>query len=61
MEKEIKSVANVAKGDIAACLRLAASAGIRPEVREYGLPEANQALLELKQRKIRGAKVLRLA
>ena len=61
MEKEIKSVANVAQGDISACLRLAGQAGIRPEVKEYALEEANQALLELKQRKIRGAKVLRLA
>jgi len=61
MEKEIKSVANVAHNDIAACLQLAAQAGIRPEVQEYGLEEANQALLELKQRKIRGAKVLRFA
>ncbi len=61
MEKEIKSVANVAPGDIAACLELVDRAGIRPEVQEYALEEANQALLELKQRKIRGAKVLRLA
>lgn len=61
MEKEIKSVANVAGEDIAACLQLAAEAGIRPEVQEYDLEQANQALLELKQRKIRGAKVLRLA
>ncbi len=60
MEKEIKSVANVATRDIAACLELAARAGIRPEVQEYALDQANQALLELKQRKIRGAKVLRL-
>jgi propanol-preferring alcohol dehydrogenase len=60
LEKEIKSVANVARRDIAEFLELAAAAGIRPEYQEYALEEANQALLELKERKIRGAKVLRL-
>ncbi len=61
MEKEIKSVANVAGGDIAECLELAAAAGIRPHVQEYALKDANRALLDLKQRRIRGAKVLKLA
>ena len=60
MEKEIKSVANVARRDVAEFLRLAADMGIRPEVQEYGLAEANLALQELKQRKIRGGKVLRI-
>ena len=60
LEKEIKSVANVTRRDIAEFLELAAAAGIRPEYQEYALEEANQALLELKERKIRGAKVLRL-
>jgi propanol-preferring alcohol dehydrogenase len=31
-----------------------------PEVQEYALEEANQALVELKERKIRGAKVLKI-
>ena len=61
MEKEIKSVANVASRDIAEFLELAASIPIKPEVTEYPLEEANQALLELKERKIRGAKVLRIS
>ena len=39
--------------------RLAAQAGIRPEVEAYDLAEANQALGDLKERRIRGAKVLR--
>jgi propanol-preferring alcohol dehydrogenase len=34
---------------------------IRPEFQEFDLTDANQALLELKSRKIRGAKVLRVA
>jgi propanol-preferring alcohol dehydrogenase len=60
MEKEIKSVANVTRDDIGEFLKLAADIPIRPEVQEYRLDEANMALLELKQRKIRGAKVLRI-
>ncbi len=58
LEKEIKSVANVTRQDVRACLSLAAEAGIRPEYQEYSLTNANQALLELKQGTIRGAKVL---
>jgi propanol-preferring alcohol dehydrogenase len=58
MEKEIKSVANVTRQDVREFLGLAAEAGIKPEFQEYGLEDANQALLELKQGKIRGAKVL---
>lgn len=61
MEKEIKSVANVARTDIDEFLKLAATIPILPEVREYPLEEANTALMELKKRTIRGAKVLRIA
>lgn len=60
MEKEIKSVANVARGDIEDFLNLAAQMSIIPEVEEYALNEANHALMELKEGKIRGAKVLRM-
>ncbi|MCX5808258.1 MAG: zinc-dependent alcohol dehydrogenase family protein [Proteobacteria bacterium] len=60
LEKEIKSVANVAKRDIGEFLELAAKIPIKPEVQEYGLEDANKALVELKERKIRGAKVLRI-
>lgn len=60
MEKEIKSVANVARKDVGEFLTLAAEMRIRPEVQEYPLVDANTVLLELKQRKIRGAKVLRI-
>lgn len=58
MEKEIKSVANVARSDVREFLELAAEIPIKPEIQEYKLEEANKALLELKNRKIRGAKVL---
>ncbi|WP_367026150.1 zinc-dependent alcohol dehydrogenase family protein [Methylococcus sp. ANG] len=61
MEREIKSVANVARSDVAGFLALAAEIGIRPETEEYAFEDANRALLDLKQRRIRGAKVLRVA
>jgi propanol-preferring alcohol dehydrogenase len=60
MEKEIKSVANVARNDVSEFLELAAEMPIRPDVQEYELGQANEALLELKARRIRGAKVLHL-
>jgi propanol-preferring alcohol dehydrogenase len=60
LEKEIKSVANVARRDVREFLELAATIPIKPEVQEFPLEGANQALVELKERKIRGAKVLRI-
>jgi propanol-preferring alcohol dehydrogenase len=60
LEKEIKSVANVARRDISEFLELAAQIPIKPEVEEFTLEDANKALVELKERKIRGAKVLRI-
>ncbi|MBU1661097.1 MAG: zinc-dependent alcohol dehydrogenase family protein [Chloroflexi bacterium] len=58
MEKEIKSVANVTRGDVREFLALAAESDIRPEYQEYALANANRALAELRQGQIRGAKVL---
>jgi propanol-preferring alcohol dehydrogenase len=60
MEREIKSVANVSRQDVAEFLSLAAEADIRPAVREFPLEEANQALMELRTRQVHGAKVLRV-
>lgn len=60
LEKEIKSVANVTRRDVHEFLELAAKIPIKPEVQVYKLEEANQALLDLKARKIRGAKVLKI-
>jgi len=59
-EKEIKSVANITRKDVQDFLPLAAEIPITPEVREFGLEEANEALLLLKQGKIQGAAVLRI-
>jgi propanol-preferring alcohol dehydrogenase len=58
MEKEIKSVANVSSSDVRDFLDLAARIPILPEYQEYALQDANQALFDLKNRKIRGAKIL---
>lgn len=58
MEKEIKSVANVARSDVTGFLTLAADIPLIPEIQEFGLEHANTALLELKEQKVRGAKVL---
>ena len=60
LEKEIKSVANVTRTDVGEFLELAAAIPLLPEVQEYPIAEANGALIELKERKIRGAKVLRM-
>lgn len=60
-EKEIKSVANVARADVREFLELAAEIPIRPEVQEYALEDANRALVELRSKDVRGAKVLRIA
>jgi propanol-preferring alcohol dehydrogenase len=60
LEKEIKSVANVSRRDVGELLELAAGMSLKPEVQEFPLEEANQALMELKTSKIRGAKVLKI-
>jgi alcohol dehydrogenase, propanol-preferring len=57
-EKEVKSIANVTRQDVREFLALAAAMSITPAAETYALEEANRALLELKTRKIRGAKVL---
>ncbi len=57
-EKEIKSVANVTRKDIGEFLALAARCNLKPEVETFTWKEANLALRDLKERRIRGAKVL---
>jgi propanol-preferring alcohol dehydrogenase len=60
-EKEIKSVANVARQDAIEFLPLAAEIGIRPEVQAFELESANHALVLLKQGRMHGAGVLRIS
>jgi propanol-preferring alcohol dehydrogenase len=59
-EKEIKSVANITRKDALEFLPLAAEIPILPEVQEFRLEEANEALILLKEGKIQGAGFLRM-
>lgn len=60
LEREIKSVANITRADIEEFLRVAKNYSIKPEIEIYDFSEANRAILDIKQRRIRGAKVLSL-
>jgi len=60
-EKEVKSVANVTRRDAQEFLPLAAEIPIVPETQEFKLEQANEVLILLKEGKIRGAGVLRIA
>jgi len=59
-EKELKSVANVARQDALEFLPLAAEIGIAPEVQEFELDQTNEALVLLKEGRMQGAGVLRI-
>lgn len=61
MEREIKTVANVTRTDIAEFLTIAGKIPIRPKVQLYPLSEANRALSDLKHCPVQGAKVLRIS
>ncbi len=60
MEKEIKSVANVTSSDVRKFIRLAAEMKFKPEIQVYPFKNANQAIMDIKNRKIKGAKVLQI-
>jgi propanol-preferring alcohol dehydrogenase len=57
-ERELRSVTANTREDAAALLRLAAEIPIRTHTVPYPLADANRALLDLKQDRIRGAAVL---
>jgi propanol-preferring alcohol dehydrogenase len=59
-EKDVKSVANVTRKDVSGFLQVASEVPIKPAVQEFALEEANKGLVEMKEGKIRGAKVLRI-
>ena len=59
-EKEIKTIANVTRRDIAEFLPIAASVPLKVEVRTYPLGSANEALRDLRAGNIRGASVLEI-
>ena len=58
MEKEIKTVANVTRHDVREFVRLAAQMQFKPEVQTYPFSKANRAVMDIKNRNIKGAKVL---
>jgi alcohol dehydrogenase, propanol-preferring len=58
MEKEIKSVANVTSQDVRSFIRIASEMPFKPEVEIYEFENANDAIMDIKGRKIKGAKVL---
>jgi len=59
-EKEIKSVANITRRDVSEFLPLAAQIPVLTQVQTFALDEANEALVLLKQGRIRGAAVLQI-
>lgn len=61
MEKEIKSVANITRKDVEEFLMLAAQANIKPEHEVYAFEDANKALLDLRFKPAKGARVLRVS
>jgi len=58
MEKEIKSVANVTSRDVKEFLDIAAEMPFKPSTEIYSFDKANQAVMDIKKHKIKGAKVL---
>jgi alcohol dehydrogenase, propanol-preferring len=58
-ERIIRSVANLTRRDGVEFLALAERLGVRAEVAEYPLSEANEALLQLREGRVKGAAVLR--
>jgi propanol-preferring alcohol dehydrogenase len=59
-ERVLRSVANSTREDARELLAVAAEIPIVTEVQVFELEQANDALLELKERRIRGAAVLRI-
>ena len=60
MEKEIKSVANVTSDDVKNFISIAAEMPFKPDIQIYPFENANKAIMDIKNRKIKGAKVLQL-
>jgi len=59
-EKSLKSVANVTREDVRACLQQIARSDWRPAIEIYPFEQANQALVDLKFNPVVAAKVLKL-
>jgi propanol-preferring alcohol dehydrogenase len=59
-ERVVRSVANSTRRDARELLRDAAAVPVRSRVQVYRLEEANEALLDLKEDRVRGSAVLRV-
>ncbi len=59
-ERVVRSVANSTRQDARELLRDAALVPVRSRVQEYDLEQANEALLDLKEDRVRGSAVLRV-
>ena len=59
-ERTVRSVANATREDGEELLRLAAEIPVKTEIEVYKLEEANEVLWRLKERRVRGAAVLRI-
>jgi propanol-preferring alcohol dehydrogenase len=59
-ERQIRSVANVTRADVAELIELTAGISIRTKIEEYALTESNDALRDLSGGSISGAAVLRI-
>ncbi len=57
-ERVVRSVANLTRRDGEAFLRIAQEAAVRTEIHSYDLPQANEALDDLRRGRVRGAAVL---
>lgn len=60
LEREVKTVANITRRDIQEFLDFAINTSLKPEIELYSFEEARIALIDMKNRKIRGAKVLKM-
>jgi propanol-preferring alcohol dehydrogenase len=57
-ERQVVSVANLTRADAREFLAIAPKAGVRTEVVRYPLSQANEALADLRERRLQGAAVL---
>jgi alcohol dehydrogenase, propanol-preferring len=57
-ERVVRSVANLTRADAQACLALAAQVPVRTETTTFPLEQANEALRQLREGRLRGAAVL---
>ena len=60
-ERVVRSVANLTRADGEEFMRLAPRHGVRTEVQEYALVDANRALDDLRSGQVRGSAVLAIA